>query len=331
MSPAAVPHKPRVFSLYPLEPSVIEYGSQFFDLTVPGDPDWKNWREEAEAVMVRSNVIDADDVAKFGPGLKFVGKHGVGIDQLAAKEIRSKGVIIMNTAGVNATAVAELALALTMTLARNIPAIDRRIRSGATVDKNAEGAVGIQLTGRTFGIVGGGNIGYTLGKMLYGAFGAQIYLYDPVLSPTMAQKWADLLPSSKLIRVDNVDDMMPHIDVLSLHVPLIESTRGIIGEKQLKAMKPTAIVVNTARGGVVDEAALLKALKEKWISAAGIDAYAIEPPHVDNYSELIAQERVVSLPHIGAASLDVIRITAIAVLDHLKDAFAGNPRDIVTV
>ena len=226
---------------------------------------------------------------------------------------------------------AELALALMLTLARNIPSIDRRIRAGETVTKAEAGAIGIQLTGRTFGIIGGGNIGYTLAKMLSGAFDAKIYLYDPVLTETQAQKWADLLPSSKLVRVDSVDDMMPHIDVLSLHVPLLESTRGIIGEKQLRAMQPHAIVVNTARGGVIDEPALLKALDEKWIAAAGIDAYAIEPPTTANYAELIAHDRVVSLPHIGAASLDVIRITAIAVIDHLRDAFAGNPRDVVLI
>lgn len=193
-----------------------------------------------------------------------------------------------------AGAVAELALALMMTLARNIPAIDRRVRAGHTVDKAAEGAIGIQLTGRTLGIVGGGNIGYTLAKMFHGAFGGKIYLFDPHLSPASAQKWADLLPTSHFQKVEQVDDMLPHIDVLSLHVPLLDSTRDLIGEKQLRAMKNSAILVNTARGGVVDEEALTKALDEGWIAAAGIDAYAIEPPTLAAYPKLVTHDRVLS-------------------------------------
>jgi D-3-phosphoglycerate dehydrogenase len=190
--------------------------------------------------------------------------------------------------------VAELALALTMTLARNIPAIDRRVRAGHTVDKAAEGAIGIQLTGRSLGIVGGGNIGYTLAKMFHGAFGGKIYLFDPYLSPLSAQKWADLLPASHFQKVERVDDMLTHIDVLSLHVPLLDSTRGLIGEKQLRAMKKSAILINTARGGVVDEEALTRVLDEGWIAAAGIDAYAIEPPTLAAYPKLVTHDRVLS-------------------------------------
>ncbi|RSH87415.1 hypothetical protein EHS25_003325 [Saitozyma podzolica] len=316
MSPAAVPVKPRVFALYYLEPSVVEHARTLFDFTAFNEPGSKNWRSDAEGIMVRSENITEDDVAKLGPGVKYVVKHGVGTDLLAMKALKERGVTVMNTAGVNAGAVAELALALMMTLARNIPAIDRRVRAGHTVDKAAEGAIGIQLTGRTLGIVGGGNIGYTLAKMFHGAFGGKIYLFDPYLSPASAQKWADLLPTSHFQKVERVDDMLPHIDVLSLHVPLLDSTRGLIGEKQLRAMKK-------------NEEALTKALDEGWIAAAGIDAYAIEPPTLAAYPNLVTHDRVLSTPHIGAASLDVIRLTAMSVIDHLHEAFSGKPlRDV---
>lgn len=188
----------------------------------------------------------------------------------------------------------ELALTLIMALARNVAAIDRKIRSGALVDKASEGAVGMQLGGRAFGIIGGGNIGLALARMLCGAFNAVIYLYDPVLSPEGLQRWADLVPSARFHRVERVQDMLPHIDVLSLHVPLLASTRDLIGEPELRMMQKHALLINTARGGVVNEQALLKALDEGWIAGAGIDAYEKEPFSRDDYPGLIAHERVIS-------------------------------------
>ena len=189
----------------------------------------------------------------------------------------------------------ELALALMLSLARNIPQIDRRIRAGETVNKAEGGAIGMQLRGRRFGIIGGGNIGFALGSMLCAAFAANIYLYDPPLSDIQAQKWADLVPSSKFKRVDKLADMLPHVDFVSLHVPLLDATRNMISDAELRLMQPHAILINTARGGIVNETALLKALDAKWIAAAGVDAYAIEPPTTTHYGRLIAHERVISL------------------------------------
>lgn len=189
---------------------------------------------------------------------------------------------------------AELALSLMLALSRNIAAIDRRIRSGVQVDKAEEGRVGIQLFGRSFGIIGGGNIGLYLAKMIRGAFDGTIYLYDPVLSDTNLQRWADLVPSTHFHRVQTVKEMLPHIDVLSLHVPLLNSTRDLIGEEELRMMQPHSILINTARGGIVNESALLQALNEGWISAAGIDAYEKEPFALSDYPGLISHDKVIS-------------------------------------
>ncbi|WVR09350.1 hypothetical protein IAU60_006416 [Kwoniella sp. DSM 27419] len=332
MSPSAVPHKPRVFCLYPVDESVKEYAEQHFDFTTCDDPRIDTWREEGEAVMARSNLITPADVKRMGPAFKYVGKHGVGVDSIAVKELEERGIKTMNTPGVNAGAVAELALTLSLCLARNVAAIDRRIRSGETVTKADGGSTGFQLSGKTLGLVGGGNIGFELGKMFHGAFGAKIVVYDPHLHPTMVQKWSDLLSSSHFSRVDTLDEMLQVSDVVSIHVPLLDSTRDLIHEAQLRKMKPTALLINTARGGIVNEAALLKALNEGWITGAGIDAWATEPPSTKDNGELIAHPRVLSTPHIGAASLDVITITAFAVLDHLIEAFRGDPlRDVVKV
>lgn len=101
MSPAAVPHKPRVFCIYDIDQSVVEYGRQKFDLTVKGEPGWEIWREEAEGVMVRSDAIDHEDIKRMNPGLKYIGKHGVGVDRIAVKELQDRGITVMNTPGVN--------------------------------------------------------------------------------------------------------------------------------------------------------------------------------------------------------------------------------------
>jgi D-3-phosphoglycerate dehydrogenase len=190
--------------------------------------------------------------------------------------------------------VAELALSLMLALSRNIAAIDRRIRSGVQVSKAQEGSIGMQLHSRSFGIIGGGNIGLYLAKMIRGAFDGEIYLFDPVLSPANAQRWAELVPTAHLHRASHLGEILPHVDVLSLHVPLLPSTRDLIGEAELRSMRPHAILVNTARGGIVNEDALLKALDEGWIAAAGIDAYEREPVVLADYPKLIAHDRVIS-------------------------------------
>lgn len=192
-----------------------------------------------------------------------------------------------------AGAVAELAMALAMSIARQIPLIDRRIRAGETVTK-AEGSNGIQLAGRTLGLIGGGNIGYQLGKMFFGAFDSPIVIYDPFLSPAMSDKWAELIPHSHLTVVSTLEELLRTADVVSLHIPLNDHTCNLIGAKELGYMKPSAILINTARGGIVNEDALVEALDQGMLLGAGLDAFSIEPPTADVFPRLIAHPRVVS-------------------------------------
>jgi phosphoglycerate dehydrogenase-like enzyme len=183
---------------------------------------------------------------------------------------------------------------LALAVARNVPFIDREIRAGRTITKSAGGAGGMQLSGKTLGLIGGGNIGSTVGRMFYGAFGAKIILYDPYLSPEKEALWASSIPSSNLQRVDSLDQLLPFSDVVSVHVPLLPSTRDMLRELELKSMKRSAVLVNTARGGIVNEEALVTALNEGWIVGAGVDAHIIEPPVMANYSALISHPRVIT-------------------------------------
>jgi D-3-phosphoglycerate dehydrogenase len=181
-----------------------------------------------------------------------------------------------------------------MSVARQIPLIDRRIRAGETVTKADGGALGIQLAGRTLGLVGGGNIGFHLGKMFNGAFDSPIIIYDPFLSPAMADKWADLIPAHRLTVVDSLEEMLQHSDIVSLHIPLNDQTRGLIGKKELDMMKPSAILINTARGGIVDEDAIIEALDRGHLQGVGLDAFTVEPPTLDSLGKLVSHPRVIS-------------------------------------
>lgn len=192
-----------------------------------------------------------------------------------------------------AKSVAELALGLALALSRNIAGIDRMLRAGERVQQTV-GASGFQLSGKTLGLIGGGNIAYQVGRMFYGAFDSRVIVYDPYMSPTMLEKWQQLLPSNKFSLVKTVSEVTTACDVLSVHVPLIPSTTGIIGEEELSNMRKNALVINTARGGVIDETALVKALNEGWIAGAGVDAFSIEPPHLDDFREIISHPRVIS-------------------------------------
>lgn len=167
------------------------------------------------------------------------------------------------------------------------------LRAGEHVQQTI-GASGFQLSGKTLGLVGGGNIAFEVGRMFYGAFDSKIMVYDPYMSPAMLERWQNLLPSNKFSLIPTIAELVGGVDVLSLHVPLIESTRGIIGEKELQSMRKNALLINTARGGVVDEEALVKALNEGWIAGAGVDAFSVEPPHLDLFPDIIGHPRVIS-------------------------------------
>jgi D-3-phosphoglycerate dehydrogenase len=182
-----------------------------------------------------------------------------------------------------------------MTVARNIACIDRRIRAGETVPKS-EGVSGLQLSGRTLGLIGGGNIAQQVGRMFYGAFQGSIIVYDPYLSPSARDSWINMIPQDKITIVDkdNLDGLLSVSDVVSIHVPLLESTRDLLAARELALMKPTAILINSARGGIINEEDLADALDQGLILGAGIDAYEIEPPTLQSAARLIKHPRVVS-------------------------------------
>jgi phosphoglycerate dehydrogenase-like enzyme len=262
----------------------------------PDDPQRLTWHGEADGVIIRSTTrLAEEDFIKATPRLKVVVKQGVGVDNIDLEAARKHGVAVHNTPALNSEAVAELALALTLSLSRRVAEFDRRARGGEVVDRTK--SLGISIFGKTVGIVGMGNIGRQAARKWIGACDAKLIGYDPV-APDDA--WGDM-PHT---RAQSVEELVREADIVTLHVPLLPTTRNIIGEKELGLMKQNAILVNTARGGLVDEVALLKELRAGKIWGAVLDAMEVEPPTTAAYPELLKLDNVIVTPHVGGSTVE---------------------------
>lgn len=281
---------------------------------LPIDPSKNEWHKNADGVILRSETrLAAEDFAKASK-LKVVVKQGVGFDNIDLDAAREHGIAVHNTPALNSEAVAELCMALTLSLSRRVCVIDRAIRRGEKVVRSQ--VLGMSMFRKTIGVVGMGNIGKIVAQKFIGAFECRILGYDPV-APKDA--WPDL----EHVRVGSIEDLVREADVVTLHVPLLKSTKGLIGEKELRIMKQTAILVNCARGGVVNEPALLEALKEKRIWGAVLDALEIEPPTLESCGELLSLDNVIVTPHVGASTMENQSRSGTAVVGTLLNVLEG--------
>ncbi|KUJ07652.1 putative D-3-phosphoglycerate dehydrogenase [Mollisia scopiformis] len=286
-----------VYVLDPYHPDAIKLlqSDPNIKTILPTDPAQTCWHAHADGIILRSEtVLSAKDFSQ-AKKLKVVVKQGVGVDNIDLDAARKHGVAVHNTPALNSESVAELCMALTLALSRRICEIDRAIRKGQRVVRSQ--VLGVSMFRKTVGVIGMGNIGKVVAQKWLGAFECRILGFDPV-APKDA--WNDV----KHDRVWCLDELLKQSDLVTLHVPLLESTRGMIGEEQFKDMKMTAILVNCARGGVVDEAALLHALKEGQIWGAVLDAMETEPPTLESYGDLLALENVIMTPHVGASTVE---------------------------
>jgi phosphoglycerate dehydrogenase-like enzyme len=298
--------KQTVYFLDTFHPEATAHAQSVFNVILPGTPEHANWRQEAQYLLIRGSYFTAKDVASC-PNLIAIGKQGVGIDKIDADACSERGIKIFNTPGVNARAVAELVLALTMSVARDIPAISVKQNSGLRVPKEA--CNGLMLYQKTLGVIGMGHIGKTVAKIFHGGFEAPLVAYDP-FAP--ANAWSDL-PHT---RASSIEEVLQVSDVVTIHVPLTKDTLDLIAYKEMTLMKRNAILINASRGGIINEADLERALAEGLIWGAGLDCHEQEPPTQEKYSALWSQ-RVVSTPHIGAATSQTQMETAVAAVDLL--------------
>lgn len=229
------------------------------------------------------DAIDANAL-KGADRLKVIARYGVGVDNIDLAAARQKGIVVTNTPGANSVSVAELALGLILALARQLPEAIEAVRHGKWPRY-----AGLSIEGKTVGIVGLGAIGRQLARRLAG-FDCRIVAHDPLVEARLARELG--------IDLMGLEDVLAQADFVSLHLPLLPETRGMVDDVFLGKMKPGAFLINTARGEVIDDGALLRALQSGHLKGAGLDAFAAEPPDPD--SPLLRLPQVIATPHLGA-------------------------------
>jgi D-3-phosphoglycerate dehydrogenase len=261
-------------------------GAEVHLLTAEERPRLAELLQGFDALVVRSATkVTADLLAAAGTRLRVVGRAGIGVDNVDVKAATERGVLVINAPTANALSATEHTFALLLALARNLPAADASMRRG---EWDRKSFVGVELQGKTLGVIGFGRIGQRVAARAR-AFDMSVLAHDPFLDSAAAEKLdVELLP---------LPDLLARADVVTLHTPLTDATRGLLGARELAAMKPEALLVNCGRGGVVDEAALLAALDSGPLAGAALDVFAQEPP---SDFTLMRHPKVVSTPHIGA-------------------------------
>ncbi|MCS6866906.1 MAG: phosphoglycerate dehydrogenase [Gemmataceae bacterium] len=276
----------------------------------------------ADAAIVRSQPkLTAEYFENVGK-LRAIARAGVGVDNIDVPAATRQGVVVMNTPGGNTIAAAEHTIALMLALARRIPAADATMKAGGW-DRNK--FVGTEVAGKTLGIVGLGRIGREVARRAKG-LDMRVIALDPFVT---AAKAAEL----GLETAAHLDELLPHVDFLTLHVPLAENTKSLIGARELSLMKKSARILNVARGGIVDEHALAAALAAGTIAGAGIDVFSTEPVPPDN--PLLKAPNVVLTPHLGASTLEAQENVALEaaqlIVNFLQYGHIANAVNMATV
>lgn len=273
---------------------------------------------DAECIIARIVKTPAS-VIEHNPKLKAIIRWGAGYDSVDIEAAGKQGVIVANTPGINSYAVAELTLGMMIMLNRKILGYYHNVKSG-NWDRGAYGEQSLSLNCKTVGIIGGGNIGRRVAALTQ-ALGAQVQYYDAFRLPEEVEKQCHMTFVS-------LDELIASSDLISIHVPLLDSTRHIIGAEQLAKMKPSACLFNTARGGLIDEAALLKALQTGSIAGAGLDCVEEEASSVT--AQLMDCFNVLITPHIGGATADLADAMLPAIAEKITSlAHKGTMQDIV--
>lgn len=261
--------------------------------------------EGYDAMIVGVEKV-TEPVIQASRKLKVIAKHGAGVDNIDVKAASSRGIVVTNAPGINSDAVADLTIGLFLSLARDIPFADRSVREGIWPR-----IVGIQFNGKALGIIGLGQVGRKVAKRASG-FDMKVLAYDILKDESFAQKWG--------ITYLSLDELLTESDFISIHVSLNASTRRMIGERELRLMKETAFLVNISRGGIVDEEALYRVLKEKRIRGAALDVFCNEPPRE---SPLLKLDNVILTPHMGGYTFAALRETGMICARSIVDVREG--------
>ncbi len=303
--------KPIVLIAEELSPATVDALGPDFDVrSVDGTdrPALLAALADASAVLIRSATkMDAEAIAA-SPNLTVIARAGVGLDNVDIKAATTVGVMVVNAPTSNIISAAELTIGHILSLARHIPAAHGALAQGQWKRSKY---TGVELFEKTIGIIGLGRIGALIAARMQ-AFGTQIVAYDPYVTPARAQQLG--------VTLLTLDELLRQSDFITIHMPKTPETTGMISTDQLAIMKPTAFIVNVARGGLIDEAALFTALKSGRIAGAGLDVFVNEPP---TDSPLLALENVVLTPHLGASTDEAQEKAGVSVARSVRLALGG--------
>jgi len=287
---------PRVFISDKLEEAGIEIlrsaGVEIDNRPGLKGEELKEALRAADGMVVRSGTQVTAELLENPGKLRAIVRGGVGVDNINVAAATRKGIVVMNTPDANTLSTAEHTISLLMSMARHIPAADASMRTGKWEKSKFLGA---QLTGKTLGVIGLGRIGREVARRAQHGLGMKVIGFDPVLAPSAsAQLGIQTVPS--------VDELCPHCDFVTVHTPLTPETRHMLGTKQLALLPKGARVINCARGGIVDEQALLAALDSGHLAGAALDVFETEPVPAD--SPFLKQPKMVVTPHLGASTVE---------------------------
>jgi D-3-phosphoglycerate dehydrogenase / 2-oxoglutarate reductase len=317
---------PRVLICDKLEPAGLEI-LKAGGLDVDNRPglkgqELKDALRQCEGAILRSGTkFTAEDLESPGK-LRAIVRAGVGVDNIDVAAATRKGIVVMNTPGGNTVSAAEQTIALLMSLARATPAADASMRCGKWERSKF---MGTQLAGKSIGIVGLGRIGREVAKRVQG-LDMKVVGYDPFLTPDRSTQLG-------ITSVPSVDEMLPQVQFLTIHTPLNEETKSLIGARELAMLPKGARVLNVARGGIIDETALAEALKTGHIAGAGLDVFTQEP--IDPNNPLLTAPNTVLTPHLGASTQEAQEAVAIEaahlLVDYLTKGIIGFAVNVGTV
>lgn len=263
---------------------------------------------EFDGLIIRSGTKVTAELLAGAAKLRVIGRAGIGVDNVDVAAATQRGVLVMNTPEENAITTAEHAIALLMSLARQIPQATASLKAGRWERTSFSGR---ELFDQTLGIVGLGNIGAIVAERAHG-LRMRVIAADPLVSEDRAQRMG--------VELVSLDELLERADAITVHVPLTEANRGLIGARAISRMKPGMLIVNASRGGIVDEGALLEGIESGTVQGAALDVFDQEPPPADH--PLLAREEVIATPHLGASTAQAQLNVAIAIAEQVRDFLA---------
>jgi len=289
----------------PISNEAFTYAQTHIDAVRWDSPEINNYAE-AEAAIVRTFKMTAAVIDQM-PKLKIIAKHGVGVDNIDISYAKSKGIRVTNTPDANMNSVAELVVGFALECARRITQSHLAALGG--LEKNQPMYLsGYELAGKTLGLIGLGKIGASVGKKLRDAFDMKVIVYDPYAK-------AEQCNSLGFEKIESLDELCGKGNIISISVPLTKETENMISSRQLSLMKETTILINTARGGIVNEDDLYEALKKRKIFGAAFDVFAQEP--VTKNHPLLSCDNFIATPHNGANTADALIRMGVGAVDEI--------------